>query len=199
MHYCGYDEGVRHQFSESRLYDVVFEGRSYPPKTIVGIAASNLRGVEFSPEDFSGGIKSKCVKLITDQGFQILEKNVGNEQPENSIFPDELPPQSVFTEGAATQVTVNRYERDRKARQAALVWHGCLCKVCGIDMMKVYGEIAKGFIHIHHLIPLSDIKRITLWIPKKILFPSALIAMPCYIDGAPHFLQRSWQQSYKNI
>ena len=69
-----YDEGVPHQFSESRLYDVVFAGRSYPPKAIVGIAALNMTGVEFSPEDFSGGIKSKCVKLLTDQGFQIVEK-----------------------------------------------------------------------------------------------------------------------------
>ncbi|MCP6588428.1 HNH endonuclease, partial [Klebsiella pneumoniae] len=87
----------------------------------------NMIGVEFSPEDFSGGIKSKCVKLLTDQGFQIVEKNLGNEQPAITIFPDELPPQSVFTEGAAMQVTVNRYEHDRKARQAALAWHGCLC------------------------------------------------------------------------
>lgn len=166
-----YDEGVRHQFSESRLYDVVFEGRSYPPKAIVGIAASNMTGVEFSPEDFSGGIKSKCVKLLTDQGFQIVEKNLGNEQPAISIFPDELPLQSIFTEGTATQVTVNRYERDRKARQAALAWHGCLCKVCGIDMMRVYGEIAKGFIHIHHLIPLSDIKDNYSLDPKKDLIP----------------------------
>lgn len=96
---------------------------------------------------------------------------MGNEQPVISIFPDELPPQSVFIEGAATQVTVNRYERDRKARQAALAWHGCLCKVCGIDMMKVYGEIAKGFIHIHHLIPLSDIKENYSLDPKKDLIP----------------------------
>ncbi len=111
---------------------------------------------------------SSCLPI---KGFQIVDKNLGNEQPVISIFPDELPPQSVFIEGAATQVTVNRYERDRKARQAALAWHGCLCKVCGIDMMKVYGEIAKGFIHIHHLIPLSDIKENYSLDPKKDLIP----------------------------
>ncbi|HHZ8125938.1 TPA: HNH endonuclease, partial [Klebsiella pneumoniae] len=49
--------------------------------------------------------------------------------------------------------------------------HGCLCRVCGIDMMKVYGEIAKGFIHIHHLIPLSDIKENYSLDPKKDLIP----------------------------
>ncbi|HGY1167995.1 TPA: HNH endonuclease [Citrobacter braakii] len=166
-----YDEGVIHAFSESRLYDVVFEGRGYPPKAIIGIAVRSVTGVMFKPENFNGGLNSKCFRLLTDQGFQIVEKNLGNEQPAISIFPHELPPQSVFTEGAATQVTVNRYERDRKARQDALAWHGCLCKVCGIDMMKVYGEIAKGFIHIHHLIPLSDIKENYSLDPKKDLIP----------------------------
>lgn len=81
-----YDEGVRHQFSESRLYDVVFEGCSYPPKAIVGIAASNMTGVEFSPEDFSGGIKSKCVKLLTAQGFQIVEKIWVTSGPVSAFF-----------------------------------------------------------------------------------------------------------------
>lgn len=166
-----YDEGVTHPFSESRLYDVVFEGRGYPPKAIIGIAVLSVTGVMFKPENFNGGLNSKCFSLLTDQGFQIVEKSMGNEQPAINIFPDELPQQGVFTEGAATQVMVNRYERDRKARRAALAWHGHLCKVCGIDMMKVYGEIAKGFIHIHHLVPLSDIKENYSLDPKKDLIP----------------------------
>lgn len=165
-----YDEGISHPFSESRLYDVVFEGRGYPPKAIIGIAVLNITGFMLKPENFNGGLNSKCFRLLIDQGFEIVQKE-DNEQSDISFFPDELPPQSVFTEGAATQVTVNRYERDLKARQAALAWHGCLCKICDIDMMKVYGEIAKGFIHIHHLIPLSDIKENYSLDPKKDLIP----------------------------
>ena len=38
-------------------------------------------------------------------------------------------------------------------------------------MMKLYGEIAKGFIHIHHLIPLSDIKENYSLDPQKDLIP----------------------------
>ncbi len=49
-----------------------------------------------------------------------------------------------FVEGAAMQVVVNRYERDRQARQAALRLHGCRCQVCGLDMASRYGEIG-GF------------------------------------------------------
>lgn len=59
---------------------------------------------------------------------------------------------------AAIKVTVNRYERDKKAREKAVEHHGCQCNVCGVDLVKIYGNIAEGFIHMHHLVPLSAIK-----------------------------------------
>ncbi|WP_222890666.1 HNH endonuclease [Enterobacter sp. C2] len=163
-----YDAGVNHAFAASRDYDVIINGRRYPPKAIVGIAASTLTGLIFTPAEFSGGIKSKCVRLLTDQGFQIVHKN---EPIEPNLFPDEIQQKTTYIEGAAVLVTVNRYERDQKARQAALKWHGYECKVCGLDMTKVYGEIAKGFIHVHHLIPLSEIKENYLVNPKTDLIP----------------------------
>ncbi|MDJ0530571.1 MAG: HNH endonuclease, partial [Microcystis sp. M53600_WE12] len=33
------------------------------------------------------------------------------------------------------------------------------CFVCGFDFSKVYGELGDGFIHVHHLRPLSEIKQ----------------------------------------
>ena len=42
------------------------------------------------------------------------------------------------------QVVVNRYERDRQARQAALRLHGCRCQVCGLDMASRYGDIGRA-------------------------------------------------------
>lgn len=116
-----YDAGVNHAFSNSRDYDIIINDRRYPPKAIVGIAASALTGLTFTPSDFSGGIKSKSVKLLTDQGFQLVHKS---EPITPNLFPDEIQQEATYIEGAAIQVTVNRYERDRKARQAALEWHG---------------------------------------------------------------------------
>ncbi len=163
-----YDAGVNHAFADSKDYDVIINNRRYPPKAIVGIAASALTCLTFTPADFSGGIKSKCVRLLTDQGFRIVNKN---ESAEPNLFPDEIKREATYVEGAAVQITVNRYERDQKARQAALEWHGYQCKVCGIDMTKVYGEIAKGFIHVHHLVPLSEIKEDYRVDPKTDLIP----------------------------
>ena len=163
-----YDAGIAHQFEKARLYEVEFEGRFYPSKAIVGIAASIMTGLEFTPADFSGGHKSKCIRLLTEQGFHIT----GNDaHRDGNIFPDELASETEFIEGAATQITVNRYERDRKARQAALNYHGCRCKVCDTDMTAIYGDIAQGFIHIHHLVPLSAIKEDYRLDPHKDLIP----------------------------
>ncbi len=60
-------------------------------------------------------------------------------------------------EGIKKQVVVNKYERSSIARNKCIEFHGTSCKVCNIDFFKKYGEIGKGFIHIHHIIPIHKI------------------------------------------
>lgn len=62
-----------------------------------------------------------------------------------------------FSEGAGRQVTLTTYERNPRARRACLDHHGSRCSVCGIDFGERYGELGEGFIHVHHLRPLSEI------------------------------------------
>lgn len=62
-----------------------------------------------------------------------------------------------FFEGIKRQVTVNSYERDHKARLQCIKIHGTACSVCGIDFEKMYGELGKGFIHVHHIVPIHSI------------------------------------------
>lgn len=52
---------------------------------------------------------------------------------------------------------MNRYERDRSARDACIQHHGAICKVCDFDFSKIYGEVGKGFIHVHHTVPVSKL------------------------------------------
>jgi 5-methylcytosine-specific restriction protein A len=168
-----FDAGRTHLFEAPRRYEVVYKGRGYPPKAIVGIAASDLLGVEFGPEDFTGGIKSKCHKLLTDQGFKIRAKADVDTLPTQTSYPGELDEDenAQFAEGAVIRVTVNRFERDPYARKAALQFHGSQCKVCEIAMADVYGEIAEGFIHMHHLVPLSAIREEYKLNPETDLIP----------------------------
>ena len=62
-----------------------------------------------------------------------------------------------YFEGSLKQILVNRYERDPAARDRCIRHHGCMCSVCGFDFLAAYGEVAAGFIHVHHLVLLSRI------------------------------------------
>lgn len=87
-----------------------------------------------------------------------------------SLFPDEIDPEELV-EGAGRQVTVNAYERNSEARQACLNHYGLGCAVCGFDFRSVYGDIGDGFIHVHHLVELSSIRRKYVVDPVKDLRP----------------------------
>jgi 5-methylcytosine-specific restriction enzyme A len=58
-------------------------------------------------------------------------------------------------EGAKTRVEVNRYERAPLNRAACIQAWGPACQVCGFDFGKVYGPVGEGYIHVHHLTPVS--------------------------------------------
>lgn len=74
------------------------------------------------------------------------------------VYPDEIPSgQTTYVEGASKQVLVNQYERDAKARSACIRHWGCTCYVCGFDFEKTYGEMGRGFIHVHHLTDIATI------------------------------------------
>ena len=74
-------------------------------------------------------------------------------------------------EGAVHRVLVNRYERDPKARAKCIEHHGTCCAICELDFEKRYGEIGKGFIHVHHLRPLGRLKSSYRLDPRKDLVP----------------------------
>jgi 5-methylcytosine-specific restriction protein A len=145
------DAKVSHPFANSTKYDVLFGGRRYPPKAIVGVAASNVTGDSYGPYDFKGGLKSLCFRILQDSGFEIVGKS--SFVP----LPEEIDEEETHVEGAATTVLVNRYERDSKARAKCIKHHGCKCQICGFDFEAVYGPIGEGYIHVHHVVLISSI------------------------------------------
>jgi len=62
-------------------------------------------------------------------------------------------------EGAKRKIVVNAYERNPLARAACIAHHGRRCQVCGVDLGERFGEIADGFIHVHHVVPIASIGR----------------------------------------
>lgn len=72
---------------------------------------------------------------------------------------EEISGEADFYEGSLRQIQVNAYERDRTARDACIRHYGAKCFVCGFNFENVYGQIGTGYIHVHHLVPLSQIRR----------------------------------------
>ena len=73
-------------------------------------------------------------------------------------FPEEVPSPETILEGAKQVVLVNRYERNPAARVKCIAKWGTVCTVCGFDFQKRYGDLGIGYIHVHHLKPLSEIR-----------------------------------------
>ena len=88
-----------------------------------------------------------------------------------SSLPEELPESGKYWEGAKTEIIINAYERNPKARAACIAHYGCKCTVCGFDFEKIYGEIGKGRIHVHHLTPIGKVGKEYEIDPKKDLIP----------------------------
>ena len=81
-----------------------------------------------------------------------------------------------YVEGATKQVTVNAYERDKKARSKCLEHYlrkdGTIrCQLCGFDFGKFYGEEFTNMIEVHHIKPLSSIRKEYRLNPVEDLIP----------------------------
>ena len=82
----------------------------------------------------------------------------GNGNSVDILLPEEISETEGSYEGARKQISVNTYERDQTARDKCLQYHGTSCAVCEKNMSEIYGPVAAGLIHVHHLKPLSEIK-----------------------------------------
>ena len=89
---------------------------------------------------------------------QAVEGGNGGIHVINHLYPDEAGATNL-TEGGKKKITINAYERNPKARQECLEKYGYQCHVCRMSFEDVYGDLGKEFIHVHHLVPVSQINR----------------------------------------
>ena len=74
-----------------------------------------------------------------------------------STFPDEVTTEKKYWEGALRKVFVNAVERNPEARRRCISHYGAMCAICGFSFADRFGPILEGFIHVHHLQPLSQV------------------------------------------
>ncbi len=86
-------------------------------------------------------------------------------------FPEDVTDLQGVIEGAKKQIMVNAYERDSQAKLRCVKRWGCVCVVCDFDFHAVYGQLGKGFIHVHHLKPIHTIGEAYILSPEDDLRP----------------------------
>ena len=88
-------------------------------------------------------------RKIYEKHYNFLKKSVFTSNTiENDI--------NEYWEGELGQITLSTHERNLRARKQCIQSKGIKCTVCGFDFEKIYGELGKGFIHIHHASPISS-------------------------------------------
>ena len=63
-----------HGYGPSTAYDLLHEGMRYPPKAAAGLATARTLGRALRPDEFSGGVESRCFRVLRRLGFEIVKK-----------------------------------------------------------------------------------------------------------------------------
>ena len=94
--------------------------------------------------------------LFTNEELHVAQKRLNIAS--SFRLSEEVSNEQKLVEGSVCQVNINSYERNYEARRRCIEHHGTSCCVCGFNFEETFGSMAEGFIHVHHLKPLSEIQ-----------------------------------------
>ena len=165
-----YSEKSRKQpaYEQSREHIRLIEEEGYDLKTFP-IKYSNANKDEdgYGPakiEGFEPTLTKKSLKKVGNSWY-------ASDDELNNLFPEEVDTPQLYFEGVSKEVSVNTYERNADARTKCISHYGYKCSVCSFDFEQVYGDIGKNYIHVHHVVPLSEIRKEYKLNPIKDLIP----------------------------
>ena len=152
------------KFRNSRSYDVIVQGKAYPPKAICSYAHELATGIALSPNEFGGAKDGIWHRMLKNLGFPIIEK-----RPELDFYAEvaaalkhspklraerlsaraNIPPERIET-------TIYRYNRNRDVVAERLHRAHGVCEEC--DRQAPFNRKKDGapFLEVHHVQPLSQ-------------------------------------------
>jgi 5-methylcytosine-specific restriction protein A len=137
-------------------YTVENQGIRLYPSTGMGRKISNWEIKRFC-EIYSVNNSTKTLdyKKLFNKSYLLPIAKLFNPELFEYKLPEEIIDITDLHEGASRQIFVNAYERNAEARRQCLEAHGTNCVVCNFSFEEIYGDIATGFIHVHHLSPIA--------------------------------------------
>lgn len=179
-----------HYFAKARISKVYSDKKSnkgdlfatitdYYPFSNPILAKINNDYLEFIPESkkvnyWRDGVRkidsNVYKKILSNVSFsEIMEPSVNYEVDEQLNDTDNSLEST--TEGKSTTRYITTYERNPKLRKQAIAIHGDSCIACRFNFGEAYGEYAEGFIHIHHIVPVSEYEAPKSIDPEQDLVP----------------------------
>ena len=159
----------------SNYIDIDFDTLINPEKNIL-FDKANLEKVDTNkiqqwfPQQSGISIKPEIITQLEANWFDFIQENkyIGK----GFVFNDEISKGiESYMEGRSKEITQTRYERNPQARKTCLNHHGFSCQICAFNFEKSFGEIGKGFIHVHHINAIAGIGKEYEIDPKNDLIP----------------------------
>ena len=153
-------------YPESLEHIKLIETGGYTLKTFEMIASERKSNTDGPTKikSFSTHLTEKTLNRVGDSWY-------ASDNALPNQLPEEISETETFIEGSSNTITVNAYERNPKARAACIKHYGAICNVCKFDFQTTYGDIGLGYIHVHHLVSLSEIRQAYKIDPIKDLRP----------------------------
>lgn len=148
-------------------FEVILNSEKEPILKLDILNLGELERQNWTPQASGITIRPELVDELEAIWFDFLTTQKIRHNP--FIPLDEI--QKTYIEGTPNQITLTRYERNPYARRECLEHYGYSCIVCGFNFEETYGEIGKGFIHVHHLNQISSTKKSHKTDPIKDLCP----------------------------
>jgi 5-methylcytosine-specific restriction protein A len=149
-------------------FEVILNPEKEPLLNLDLLKQGDLAKVNWTPQSSGIEINSEVTDQLESVWFDFLTTQEIRHNPFKETEKDE---QKVYTEGTPNQVLVTKYERNPYARKTCIDHYGLTCYVCGFDFESKYGDLGKGFIHVHHLKQVAEIGKEYKIDPVKDLRP----------------------------
>lgn len=145
--------GITSQKNSSNYFAEILDFKRFSKAVPFKINGQYLEKI---PEQYKSNYWRVGVRLINESIYNKIISFSNIETEENNLN-DQSDDEFVTTifEGGKKNLYTTKYERKKKSRDQAIRIHGYTCQVCDFNFKEKYGKWGEGYIHVHHLKPLS--------------------------------------------
>lgn len=135
----------------------LWEQYDKPVETLYAIKACHQLSDPFSITSLIKLSDDSPISANYGYSYSVVYRRGNEPASYMETLPGEIENPRRYPEGATRRVSITTYERRSAARRECLDHYGYACLACGFNFEDKYGELGEEFIHVHHIVPLSEV------------------------------------------